>query len=243
MTEFYDEENQLDVASLSIQLKIINPSLVLISICYSEKLDLRLALEVEGIFPQLRISRDLSLATKGKQISLDDVQTELLYTMAEPSNIEKITVIHGPEGSGKTILAVEILKMKVIHYFRKHSNKKIKVMLCGSHQGEEKVPALLKQLFEETKDIKEFCTVKVKPLASLHMRSPKEFLKDLRIGYIGTPLLTTLLRKSLIYRFRINPNAIINFFEMRFLLKKNFSFASFIKLPKYFYHSHSNVKV
>ena len=64
-----------------------------------------------------------------------------------------------------------------------------------------------------------------------------------KIGYIGTPLLTSLLRKSLIYKFRINPNAIINFFEMRFLLKKNFSFASFIKLPKYFYHSHSNVKV
>ena len=99
VTEFYDEENQLDVASLSIQLKIINPSLVLISICYSEKLDLRLALEVEGIFPKLRMSRDLSLATKGKQIHLDKVQTDLLYTMAEPSNIEKITVIHGPEGS------------------------------------------------------------------------------------------------------------------------------------------------
>ena len=188
VTEFYDEENQLDVASLSIQLKIINPSLVLISICYSEKLDLRLALEVEGIFPQLRISRDLSLATKGKQIHLDDVQTKLLYTMAEPCNIEKITVIHGPEGSGKTILAVEILKMKVIHYLRKHAsiklensdNKKIKVVLCGSHQGEDKVPVLLKQLFEETMDIKEFCTVQVKPLTNLNMKSPKEFLKELK---------------------------------------------------------------
>ena len=96
VNEFYSDTNQLDTELLRDKVKAVNPALVLISICFSEKLDLRFALEMKGVFPNLRLKRDLSLVTKGKQICLDPVQTDLLYTVAESNNIEKTIVIHGP---------------------------------------------------------------------------------------------------------------------------------------------------
>ena len=173
VNQFYDESNQLDIKLLSFSVKAIEPSLVVISICFSEKLDLRFALELEGVFPSLRLARNLSLVTQGKQIHLDPVQTNLLYTMSESDNIEKTTILHGPEGSGKTILAVEVMKMKVLHYIKKHSLKieeardKIKLIVCGSYTGEDRVPDLLKQLREETKDIQDFCTVEMMPIGNV----------------------------------------------------------------------------
>ena len=185
VNEFYDEKDELNTEKLKIRVKIINPSLVLISICFSETLDLRFALELDGIFPEMRLKRDLQLVTKGKQIMLDPTQIDLLYTMADPCNIEKTTILHGPEGSGKTLLAVEVLKMKLIHYMKKtklpsnEAKKKIRVIVCGSYTGEDRVPLLLKQLIEETKDIEDFCTIEFKPLAELKMKNPDSFQKRL----------------------------------------------------------------
>ena len=71
VNEFYNEKDELNTEKLKIRVKRINPSLVLISICFSETLDLRFALELDGIFPELRLKRDLQLVTKGKQIKLD----------------------------------------------------------------------------------------------------------------------------------------------------------------------------
>ena len=45
VNEFYDEMDELNTEQLKIRVKKISPSLVLISICFSETLDLRFALE------------------------------------------------------------------------------------------------------------------------------------------------------------------------------------------------------
>ena len=99
--EFYNDKNELDNKALKTKILYIRPSIVLISICFSEKLDLRFVLEMEGIFPSLKLQGALRLATNGKQIELDPVQDKLLYTVADEKNIQKVTIIHGPEGSGK----------------------------------------------------------------------------------------------------------------------------------------------
>ena len=57
-----------------IVILYIRPAIVLISICFSEKLDLRFVLEMEGIFPSLKLQGALRLATNGKQIELDPLQ-------------------------------------------------------------------------------------------------------------------------------------------------------------------------
>ena len=92
--EFYNDTKQLNHELIVARVNEVNPGLVLISICFSEKLDLRFALEVQGIFPEMRLTRSLSLATNGKQIELDSTQTKLLYTLAKPENIKKTIVLH-----------------------------------------------------------------------------------------------------------------------------------------------------
>ena len=185
VNEFYDENDKLNTERLRFRVKEINPSLVLISICFSETLDIRFALEILGIFPELRLKRGLQLATKGKQIKLDPTQVELLETMAGPCNIEKTTVLHGPEGSGKSLLAMEVLKMKLIHYMKKlaigtGTKKQVKVWICGACNGEDRVPYLLRQFISETADIKDHCVLKIQPIKDLKISSPKAFQKSMK---------------------------------------------------------------
>ena len=100
LDEYYNDK-ELNRQALKTKIICISPSILLISVCYSEKLDLRFVLEMEGIFPGLKLQGDLRLATNGKLIELDPVQIELLYTVADEKNIQKVTIIHGPEGSGQ----------------------------------------------------------------------------------------------------------------------------------------------
>ena len=121
---------------------------------------------------------DLRLTTNGKQIILDPVQVKLMYTMTDQKNIEKTTVLCGPEGSGKTIFALEIAKRKLIHYMKKlqlsatEAKEKLRVIICVSYTGEDRVPLLLKQLKAEANDIEFFCKVDLKPVHDLEMKSP-----------------------------------------------------------------------
>ena len=101
LDEYYNDKKELNRHALKTKIICISPSILLISVCYSEKLDLRFVLEMEGIFPGLKLQGDLRLATNGKLIELDPVQIELLYTVADEKNIQKVTIIHGPEGSGQ----------------------------------------------------------------------------------------------------------------------------------------------
>ena len=99
LDEFYNGKKELNRQALKTKIISMSPSILLISVCYSEILDLRFVLEMEGIFPSLKLQGDLRLATNGKQLELDPVQTKLLYTVAR--NIQKVTIMTGPEGSGK----------------------------------------------------------------------------------------------------------------------------------------------
>ena len=186
--DFYDKD-ELDNKGLQEKIEVLSPSIVLISICYSQKLELRFVLEMKGIFPKLRLQGDLRKVTNGKEIALDPVQELLLYTMADEENIEKTTVLHGPEGSGKTLLALEIAKMKLIHYMKKlnlqasEAKKKIRLIVCGFYTGEDRVPLLLKQLKDEANDIEDFCKVELKPvqLHDLQMVSPALLEEELKV--------------------------------------------------------------
>ena len=184
---FYDSNDTLDIGKLGTEVRRIKPLIILITICYAEKLDLRFAMEFGGIFPEVRLTHDLRMISRGKQVKLDEIQSELLCKMALPENIEKVAVIHGPEGSGKTILALEIAKMKVFHYLKKERSNschekvqtmgKVRVLFCGIYSGEDRVPLLMRQILDETKCLKELCHVEFKPLGDINLSSPY-YLQD-----------------------------------------------------------------
>ena len=114
-TEEIDERRLVD------DIKEINPTLAVMVICYSQILHLRFLLEGAGIFSEVRINRDICLLSKGQILTMSETQKKFLQTMAQPENIEKRLVrIEGQVGSGKTILGIEVLKMKLSHYIRSY---------------------------------------------------------------------------------------------------------------------------
>ena len=174
VSTYYDKDDILNLPNLTRRIREIDPSIILISICHSENLDLRIALEVEGIFAETRLKRDLILTTRGKQINLDPTQVDLLEQLAKDGNNHKTVVISGPEGSGKSLLAVEATKMKISSTLKQHSGKdrvKIRVVLCAAYQGENRVPVLFQFLKEELEAFKRYCFIETKPLADLYFNN------------------------------------------------------------------------
>ena len=179
---------EVDKSKFIAKVLKVNPGIIAICVCHSHLSQIHFILIEAGIISVQKLERDLQLATRGRCIELDETQRKLLFTVAKPKNICKTTIIHGPEGSGKTILALEVLKMKLFHYMSKlnlhgiktRNQKVIKVIVCGSYSGNDRVPALLKQLYEEADDIRDFCDFQLKPINDLEIKGPKEFQKQLK---------------------------------------------------------------
>ena len=183
--EMYNQDNELNNKVLKARILKINPSLIVISICFSEILDLRFVLEMEAIFPNARLERDLTMVTKGQQIHLDPAQRELLFTLSDPLQVDKCVIVTGPEGSGKSILAVEATKIKFSHYLKKYGLKanegkgKIRILICGAYQGNDRVSVLLQALQEQLKECQEFCTLQTRS-TTLNVTSFEDFLSKVQ---------------------------------------------------------------
>ena len=114
------ETNTLDEDRIVSEIRLINPQMTVMVICYSHFLDLKSLLERAGLFPTLRINRDLNILSRGQILTMNDAQKEFIETFTLKENIEKNVVISGPVGSGKTIMGLEALKMKQSHYMKKY---------------------------------------------------------------------------------------------------------------------------
>ena len=106
----------IDEPKLVNEVQAFNPHLVVISICYSQVSKVKVILERPGVFAMIRLRRNLVASTNGKVIDLDEKQVNLIYEVANPNNTSKNVVIQGPEGSGKTLLGIEIVKVLVSNY-------------------------------------------------------------------------------------------------------------------------------
>ena len=111
--------NRIDEERLVMDAKAINPQVVVLLICYSEILDLRFLLEAEGIFSIARFNRDICIQSKGQILTMTETQKVFLEIMTKPENItKKFIKIEGQVGCGKTLMGIEVLKMKISYYLR-----------------------------------------------------------------------------------------------------------------------------
>ena len=158
--EYYKDETTKDIneENLVDDIKKINPSMVVMVICYSQILHLRFLLEGAGIFSEVRLNRDLCLQSKGQILTLSETQKKFLQTLSQPENIEKKLVrIEGQVGSGKTLIGIEALKMKIAHYIRKYgwnateSKDKLRVLVIFGGFGDcaELKTSVEKELLED----------------------------------------------------------------------------------------------
>ena len=93
--------------------------MIILLLCYSHTLDLKFLLEEHGIFAKARFNRDLCIQSRGQILTMTETQKEFLKTIAKHENVTKrIVKIDGQVGTGKTLMAIEVAKIKVSHYLR-----------------------------------------------------------------------------------------------------------------------------
>jgi len=153
-----EETREIDEDALVSEIRLINPQITVMVICYSQILELKFLLEGAGLFAEMRMNRDLNILSNGQILTMNDVQKEFIQTLALEDHVEKDVIVTGPVGSGKTLLGLEAINIKMSHYKKKYGisssdcKNKIRVIIVigGKGDGNE-----LKQQLEMSKSLKE----------------------------------------------------------------------------------------
>ena len=153
-TCYLANSNDINEELLVSKVLDFKPNLIVLSICYSNVSKVKIILERRGVLAERRLERNLIYATNGNAIELDDKQVELFYEVAKPNFINKNVVIQGPEGSGKTLLGIEIVRLIAHNYiYTQHlspmqSKKDLRVILsaCFNEKHPRQVDLWKKQV-------------------------------------------------------------------------------------------------
>ena len=76
-----EETKEIDEEALVSKVRSLNPQIIIMMICYSQFLDLKSLLERAGLFPTMRMNRDLNILSNGQILTMNDVQKEFIETM------------------------------------------------------------------------------------------------------------------------------------------------------------------
>ena len=114
------ETNALDEDRIVSEIHSIKPQMTFLIICYSNFLDFKSLLERAGLFPTMRMNRDLNILSNGQILTMNDIQKEFIETMTLEEHVEKDVIVTGPVGSGKTLLGLEAINIKKSHYKKKY---------------------------------------------------------------------------------------------------------------------------
>ena len=172
--------------SLVAYVRDLKPNLIVLSICYSQVSKIKKILEKTAVFAERRLERNIIAATNGKAIDLDKKQVELIYEVAKPENINKNVVIQGPEGSGKTLLGIEIVKLIANNYIYNENlspdqaQEDIRVIFSACYNQPEEVDLWRKQVenIVERDKMKSSYEVKVEPIKARLEQTPKAYYGD-----------------------------------------------------------------
>ena len=77
-----NDQEELDEIALETKIRKINPSMVVLVLCYSQILFLKFLLERTGLFPEIRLNRELSVLSKGQILTLNTTQKEFIEALA-----------------------------------------------------------------------------------------------------------------------------------------------------------------
>ena len=161
----YNDQKTKDINEDKLEkwVRAFNPHLVVISICHSQVSKVKVMLEKPGVFAEIRMRRNLIEVTDGKVIDLDENQINLIHEVANPKNINKNVVIQGPEGSGKTLLGIEIVKLIAHNYI--HSEN------LSPDQTKKDIRVIFSACFYQTEDVQDDVKLLVEQMESIVQKS------------------------------------------------------------------------
>ena len=158
------ETKTLDEDRIVSEIRSINPQMTVMVICYSHFLDLKSLLERAGLFPTMRLNRDLNILSNGQILTMNNVQKEFIETMTHKDHVEKDVVVTGPVGSGKTLLGLEAINIKKSHYKKKYGisssdcQNQLRIIIVIGFSYDE---SQLKQQLEKSKSHND-CSLEIK---------------------------------------------------------------------------------
>ena len=131
-----NENMKIDSEKLISTIRQFEPTIIILAFCWSRLSELNDVLRAAGVYPEMILNQDLVTITKGRALSLDPTQRKIIQKVAHenPKNV----FLWGQAGTGKTVLAAQVINMKVSHYTKLLCQKytmeecktKIKVIVC-----------------------------------------------------------------------------------------------------------------
>ena len=76
------------------------------------------------------MNRDICLQSKGRILTMSETQKKLLQTVAQPENIEKNVWIEGQVGSGKTLMGLEVAKIRKFGFNAEEGKENLRVIVA-----------------------------------------------------------------------------------------------------------------
>ena len=89
MKEFIDDSSTFNELEFLNNFKNFHPHLTILSICFSQVSKVKNILERSGLFPELKLERNLVVATKGRVIELDENHTHNTANMNSCCNTNR----------------------------------------------------------------------------------------------------------------------------------------------------------
>jgi hypothetical protein len=140
----HGDRSELDLDKLTEAVKSLDPTVILLAFCWSEKSELNDVLRSAGIYTGMILREERAQIIESRHVELDEGQKEVIRTVAEkkPRNI----FLWGSSGSGKTLLLIEALLMKISQYRREGRHLEV---IATSYQAVRSDDALMKDFREK----------------------------------------------------------------------------------------------
>ena len=110
----YFDKTKLDEQKFVKAIQNYKPTMMILGFCYTHVSDMNTILRAGGVYAIMVLKRDRHYITEGRYIVLDQVQEEVVRGVVE--NNYKNVFLWGSGGSGKTIVAAQILGKQSILY-------------------------------------------------------------------------------------------------------------------------------
>ena len=187
------------VNALKDEILLAEPKLVIFIVSYSQFLNFRFLLERTGI----RTFQDLHILSKGQILALNEVQKDFFKVLTDERNIEKDVWITGPVGSGKTMLGLETIKMKIAHFKKKYGlrpiedRNKIRVLIIVYDMSPNAL--ILRQIEEETKTMQNDCVLRISH--SYYLFKTKQLEDTIASNFHDTNYVHTIIMQDEVTRY------------------------------------------
>ncbi len=132
------------------------PTMLLLAFCYTSQSILNDTLRSQGLYSLLIMQKERETITRSRCIFLDQKQKDALLEIAKKQ--PKLVMIQGNFGTGKTILLMEALRIKLSQY--KESKQKVKVIVTSDTKQKALIEYLKNNYMFESFDIEYYDCLK-----------------------------------------------------------------------------------